>query len=434
MTVPLTVLEVPDYDIGLRGKMLRAEKLTGDSGAAFCTIVHGLSVVDEVTDTLVSNQGNGYPDEKIVIDESTRVELPWRSGSITAVIGDLADAEGVPVPASPRGQVARLQERFAGHGLVPTLGFEYELWIFEAAAGVPVGTRGPTGWEHPLGGAENAYSLSRVAQAHDLAVELVDRLEQVGVPVEAFHSELGPGFFEFALMPQPALRAADGAARAKQYLRELAAERGLRVSFMAKPFADRSGAGGHVHSSLARDGANAFASEPGRLSDVGRGYVAGLLETLGDLTALFNPFVNSFKRLDKEMYVAETATWGVDDRGAACRVLLGSMAGARVEHRRPGADANPYLVTAGLLAGGLVGIEEGLALQESGRGDDSSPLPGDLGTAIARFEGSRYAKEAFGETFVQAYAATRRAELAAYERWLRATITDWEMRRYGDHL
>jgi glutamine synthetase len=91
-------------------------------------------------------------------------------------------------------------------------------------------------------------------------------------------------------------------------------------------------------------------------------------------------------------------------------------------------------VTAGLLAGGLVGIEEGLALQESGRGDDSSPLPRDLGTAIARLEGSRYAKEAFGETFVQAYAATRRAELAAYERWLRATITDWEMRRYGDHL
>jgi glutamine synthetase len=434
MTVPLTLLEVPDYDIGLRGKLVRSEKLIGKSGVAFCTILHGLSVVDEVTDTLVSNKDNGYPDEKVVIDESTRVELPWKSGSITAVIGDLADGEGVPVPASPRGQVARLQERYASHGLVPILGFEYELWIFEAASGVPLGTKRPTGWEHPLGLAENAYSLSRVAQAHNLAVELIDRLEQVDIPVEAFHSELGPGFFEFALMPQPALRAADGAARANQYLRELAAERGLRASFMAKPFADRSGAGGHVHSSLVRDGANAFASEPGRLSDVGSAYLAGLLETLGDLTALFNPFVNSFKRLDKEMYVAEAATWDIDDRGAACRVLLDSMHGARVEHRRPGADANPYLVTAGLLAGGLVGIEESLELQKAGRGNDLTPLPRDLGTATSKFEESRYAKAAFGETFVAAYAATRRAELAAYELWLRNTITDWELRRYGDHL
>lgn len=423
MSVSLTQLEVPDYDLGLRGKLLRAEKLAAGAGSAFCTIVHGLSLADDVTDTLTSNQGNGYPDARVAVYEETRIDLPWRAGAVTAVIGDLVDADGVPIPASPRGQVHRLQERYAALGVVPVLGFEYEVWIYGG------GDRG-----EPLGRTENAYSLARLHDVHALATEFIERMEHIGAPVEAFHSELGPGFFEFALKPQHALRAADGAARARQYFRDLCAERGLRASFMAKPFADRSGAGGHVHSSLVRDGANGFAQAPGELSMLGHHYLAGLLETMGEFTALFNPFVNSYKRLDKEMFVAETATWGTDDRSVALRVLLDSTTGARVEHRRPGADASPYLVTAGLLAGGLVGIQQGSELPPAGHGGREAPLPGDLGTATALFENSHHAKSQFGEEFVEGYAATRRSELARYEHWLRTTITDWELRRYGEHL
>ncbi|MCR1785560.1 glutamine synthetase family protein [Nocardioides carbamazepini] len=421
MSVALTQLEVPDYDLGLRGKLVRTEKLDGD-GLAFCTIVHGLSLTDEVTDTPTSNAANGYPDARVRVDPDTVVELPWRTGRVTAAIGDLVDADDVPIPASARGLVGRLAGRYAELGLEPVLGFEYELWIEDAE------TRAP------LGRTENAYSLTRLRETEEVAAAFIDRMEQIGAPVEAFHAELGPGFFEFALKPQPALRAADGAARARQYFRDLCAERGLRATFMAKPYGDRSGAGGHVHSSLVRAGRNVFADRPGELSPLAETYLAGLLATMGDLSALVLPFVNSYKRLDKEMFVAESATWGPDDRSTALRVLLDSVPGARVEHRRPGADASPYLVAAALLGGGLVGIDEGLTLPPSGPRADAEPLPADLRAAADRLEASHHAKAVLGEDFVTGYVATRRDEAARYERWLQTTITDWELRRYGEHL
>ncbi|WGX96677.1 glutamine synthetase family protein [Nocardioides sp. L-11A] len=421
MSVALTQLEVPDYDLGLRGKLVRTEKLDGD-GLTFCTIVHGLSLTDEVTDTPTSSAANGYPDARVRVDPDTVVELPWRTGTVTAAIGDLVDADGVPIPASARGLLGRLVGRYAELGLEPVLGFEYELWIEDAA------TRAP------LGRTENAYSLTRLRETEAVAADFVDRMEQIGAPVEAFHAELGPGFFEFALKPQPALRAADGAARARQYFRDLCAERGLRATFMAKPYGDRSGAGGHVHSSLARDGRNVFAERPGEVSPLAQGYLAGMLATMGDLTALVLPFVNSYKRLDKEMFVAESATWGLDDRSTALRVLVDSVPGARVEHRRPGADASPYLVAAALLGGGLAGIDEGLALPPAGPRADAEPLPADLRSAADRLEASYHAKAVLGEDFVAGYAATRRNEADRYEHWLRTTITDWELRRYGEHL
>lgn len=421
MNVRLTRLEVPDYDLGLRGKLMPAEKIHSD-GLTFCAIVNGLSVVDEVTDTAASNATNGYPDVRVLVDESTLVELPWKASGMTAVIGDLVGEDLQPIPASSRGHVKRLASRYADLGLEPVLGFEYEMWIHEA---------GPDG--APFGSTENAYSLTRLAEVEDLAVEFINRMDSVNAPVEAFHSELGPGFFEFALAPQPALRAADGAVRARQFFRELCAERGLRASFMAKPFGDKSGAGGHVHSSLTKDGHNVFAEAPGELSAIGRHYLAGLLETMGDFTALFNPFVNSYKRLDKEMYVAESASWGTAGRETALRVLLGTLPGARVEHRRPGADANPYMVAAGLLAGGIVGLEQNLELPPEGAGTDER-MPDNLTDACDRLESSSVAKDVFGEEFIAGYVATRRNDAAQYERWLRTFITDWELHRYGGHL
>lgn len=421
MNVPLTRLEVPDYDLGLRGKLVRSDKATPSSVLAFCTIVHGLSLTDDVTDTPTSNAANGYPDARVELDESTRVELPWLPGRVEAVIGDLVTSAGRAIPASPRGQLLRVREGYAALGLEPILGFEFEMWLLDAATGRPIGTT------------ENAYSLDRLNSTQALATEFIDRMEAIDAPVEAFHSELGPGFFEFALKPQPVVKAADGAARARQYFRDLCAEQGLRASFMAKPFAGKSGAGGHVHSSLARDNTNVFAASPGALSVDGEHYLAGLLASMADFTLLFNPFVNSYKRLDKEMFVAESAAWGSDDRSVALRVLFDSVSGARVEHRRPGADVSPYLSALGLVAGGLAGLSQHYPLPPAGHGAER-PLPGDLLSAIEAFESSALAKDLLGEEFVLGFAATRRSEWRRYEQWLATTVTEWESQRYGAHL
>jgi glutamine synthetase len=148
---------------------------------------------------------------------------------------------------------------------------------------------------------------------------------------------------------------------------------------------------------------------------------------------MLNPFVNSYKRLDKEMFVAEQATWGLDDRSAACRVLLDSVGGARVEHRRPGADVSPYLAAAAVLGGGWTGISESLELPPA-HDSASDDLPGSLETALERFTSSPLPKSIFGEEFREVFAATRKAELARYQDWLGRSITDWETRRYQEHL
>jgi glutamine synthetase len=415
---------VADYDLGLRGKLVRTDKTLDASALAFCTILYGLSPIDDVTDTPFSNAANGYPDALLVPDESTRIELPWRPGT-DAVIAELTGADGRPLDLSPRVAVQSLAARYAELDLQPVFGYEYEMWIFKPDADGVVAGRAP------FGATENAYSLTRCAEITDLAMEFTNRLHQVGIEIEAFHSELGPGFFEFTLSPAPAPRAADNAARARQYLRDLCTERGLHASFMAKPFADKSGAGGHVHSSLSRDGVNIFADDSRALSPEAGHYLAGLLTTMPDVTLLLNPYVNSYKRIDPEMFTPARANWGRDDRGVACRVLLTNRKSARVEHRRPGADASPYLVAAALLAGGLHGLTERTQLPDPGR--EAAELPGDLGAALTQFEGSPWLPDLLGKSFCTSFATTRRTELERFDQWMRRSITSWELSRHLEH-
>ncbi|KOS57537.1 glutamine synthetase family protein [Rhodococcus rhodochrous] len=428
--VSMTQLEVPDYDLGLRGKLVRSDKTVHPSGLAFCTIIYGLSLTDEVTDTPFSNAENGYPDLTLAPDESTRIDLPWRAGT-QAVIGDHLSADGRPFEASPRAVLKSLVERYRALDLNPVLGYEYEVWVFRENNNCDRGD--PTRFE-PFGSTENAYSLTRSAEIDRFAQQFIDRMNDVGIEVEAFHAELGPGFFEFTLTPQPALKAADHAARARQYLRDLCAEHGLRASFMAKPFADKSGAGGHVHSSLARGGQNIFATEPGTLSPIGSRYLAGLVNSMPDLALMFNPFINSYKRIVPDMFVAEHASWGYDDRNVACRVLVDGITSARIEHRRPGADANPYVVADALLAGGLDGLQRSLELPQVGLHKGSAvDLPSNLSQALVLFESSPIAADLLGKTFTQSFAATRRAELNRFEQWIHSSITDWELSRHLEH-
>src|SRR5690606_15055585 len=150
------------------------------------------SVVDEVSDTPVSNAGNGYPDARLVPDQSTRVALPWRPGT-DAVIADMVGADGAPLAMSPRNSLRSLVDRYAELDLEPVLGFEYEFWLFQDREDP----------RRPLGSTENAYSLSRIAESQSLATEFIDRMHAVGIEIEMFHTELGPGFFEFTMAPAP---------------------------------------------------------------------------------------------------------------------------------------------------------------------------------------------------------------------------------------
>jgi glutamine synthetase len=429
--MPTVRLEVSDYDLGLRGKLEHADKAAPSSRLSFCTIVYGLSLVDEVADTPLGSAANGYPDAFAVPDEATRVDLPWLESS-QAVIADMVHEDSSPVLESPRTAVRRLQGEYTDLGLEPVFGYEYEVYVTHAAD-APGGGR-------PLGRTINGYSLSRISEAQPMLDVFLDRMAAIGIHVEMFHSEIGPGFFEFALAPADPLTSADSAARARQWFRETCAEFGLRATFMAKLYGTESGSGGHVHQSLNEGGRNVFSDGAGALSEVGAHYLGGLLATMGDFSLLFNPFVNSYKRLDPELFVATRATWGTDNRNAACRAILNVPAkSARVESRRPGADASPYLVAAGLLAGGLHGlrnrIDPGAPLAA---GDDlataGGSLPGDLRAAIEAFAASPLVREYLGPELVASFLATRRAEQQAFDDWWRSSVSEWELARYPDHI
>ncbi|QSR28518.1 glutamine synthetase [Nocardioides aromaticivorans] len=408
--VPLARLEVPDLEHGLREKLIRADRLRPGDRAAHSTTIYGVSLSGDMTDTVLGHAGNGYPDASIELDELTRVSLPW--AGLEAVIGDVVDHHGDPVGVSPRTMVQNLVERFGALGLAPVLGFEYEVWVFEADAGrdLPLPAR-----------------LARAGAMSDLVAELARRMAAIGHPLSAVRSEAHAGFIEVSIAHGPALHAADGAARARRYLAELCAERDLIASFMAKPFGGREGAAGHVHASLERDGVNLFAG--GELTAEAAGFVAGLVDSLPDLTLMFNPHVNSFKRIDPRMWVPTSASWGYDDRRAACRVVLRPDASARVEHRRGGADANPYVSASAVLAGGIDGLERDLALPQP-RLPSRRTVPVSLGEAIAAFEDSSFVDRLLPRRFAEAFAATRRAELARYRAWLDENITPFELARH----
>lgn len=424
-SIPLTRIEVPDYSLGLRGKLVRRDAAQMGAGAKFCTIVYGLSPADAVADNSFSSAENGYPDRMVLFDEETRVDLPWHSNT-EAVIADLAEPDGAPFGASPRGMLRNVLARYSSRGLTPMLGYEFEFWIFHDTDRVR-----PNGVTEALGRQTNAYSMQRIAECSALIQEFMWRMEQIGVHVEAFHSELGPGLFEFTLTPEPALRAADNAVRAKQYMRELCSEYGLGASFMAKPFGSESGAGGHVHSSIMHEGRNIFAEEAGSLSKIGEHYLAGVLDTMPDFMALFAPYINSYKRIDPSQFVADCANWAEDNRSASCRTLLGSLVSARVEHRIPGADTSPYFSALGILAGGIHGIERELALDQVAA--PSRSLPVGLTEATHALGESPVARELLGDMLIEGVTKMQEAEVQEYSQWLRSNITDWERARHLEH-
>jgi glutamine synthetase len=287
----------------------------------------------------------------------------------------------------------------------------------------------------PLGRTMNAYSSLRLGELRPLVHAFFDRMEAVGIPIESVHTELGHGMVEFAIEHALVLEAADHAVRAKAYLKELCGELGLVATFMPKWRTGAPTSGCHFHQSLWRDGGNAFASPDGGLSPLARRYLAGQLATMADFTAVFNPSVNAFRRLQPGTWTPATASWGVDNRTAAIRAITGSAKGTRLEHRRAGADVNPYLAIAAMLAGGLHGIAGQLEAPDPAASDASADgrfprLPATLADAVGALRESPVAPALLGSEFVAQYLLSREVELGLWREWEADQVTEWEQRRY----
>jgi len=424
-----------DIDGILRGKYLHIDKFAGalDGGFGFCDVVFGWDSHDQCYDnTQVTGWQHGFPDALARLDVSTARRVPW-DGNVPFFLGEFVNADGSPYPVCPRQTLKRVLKRAERMGFTPMCGIEYEWFNFAET---------PQSWAAKRGvGPETitpgmfGYSLLRMGDQRGFFNALMDEMLAFGVPIEGLHTETGPGVYEVAIQFSEALEAADRAILFKTGAKEIGKRFGVMPSFMAKWNAQLPGCSGHIHQSLSDGKTNLFYDAKARRSSMSKlfeSYLAGQIEALMQFAPMFWPTINSYKRLVDGFWAPVKPTWGLDNRTASFRVIAGSPKSTRLETRCPGADMNPYLATAAVIAAGLHGVERGLKLTTppitgTNQGAEHIPrAPRSLIETTRIFQQSDIARDWFGDLFVDHFAATREWE---HRQWQDA-VTDWELKRY----
>jgi glutamine synthetase len=431
-------LAVSDIDGILRGKYMHIDKFLGvaqphpNGGFGFCDVVFGWDSSDQCYDnTEVTGWQHGFPDSLARIDLDTARRVPW-DNNVPFFLGEFINPDGSPYPVCPRQTLRRVLKRAEKLGLMPMCGMEFEWFNFLET---------PQGWAQkkgvspePLTPGMFGYSLLRMNQNREFVNALMDELAQFGIPLEALHTETGPGVFEAAIAFGPALEQADRSILFKTAVKEIGARFGIMPSFMAKWSQAYPGCSGHIHQSLSDGKKNLFSDPKGRhgMSRLFESYLAGQVACLMEFAPMFWPTINSYKRLVDGFWAPVKPTWGVDNRTASFRVLASSAKSTRLETRCPGADVNPYLAMAAVIAAGLYGVEKNLKLTAppiTGTNQGAEHIPRAPRTLIETtriFKDSTIARDFLGDTFVDHFAATRDWE---WRQWLDG-VTDWELKRY----
>ncbi|HEV2417359.1 MAG TPA: glutamine synthetase family protein [Terriglobia bacterium] len=428
-----------DVDGILRGKYISSNKFfsVAESGLGFCDVIFGWDCADALYDRpSVTGWHTGYPDATARIDLSTFRILPWEPNTAFFLL-DFFRSDRKPLAVSPRQVLRRIVEHAESMGYSPRAAIEYEYWLFRED---PHSAREKRFLNlAPMTPGMFGYSLLRASVHSDLAHAILDAAHALNIEIEGHHTETGPGVYETAIRVDDALRAADKAALFKTAVKVVAQKRGLMATFMAKWNAALPGSSGHIHQSLMdlRARRNLFYGGSDRaLSPLMGHYLGGQLALMPEFAVMFLPSINSYKRTapGTKSWAPVNATWGVDNRTTALRALLTGPKTTRVEHRLPGADANPYLALAASLASGLYGVEQRLkppkAAANAYDSEDAAPLPRTLKEANDLFIKSRAARDWFGGEFVDFYSLTRDWEVRQFER----AVTDWELERYFESI
>jgi glutamine synthetase len=367
----------------------------------------------------------------------TLVRAPWLGDDIAQVMLSIHERDGRVSDLDPRAVLAGVIARFAADGLKPVVACELEYYLVDAVArdeaGAPriarLGGRPPT--------LHGTYGLTELQDADAFLRDLWSAADVQGVPVEGAISEYAPGQMELTLKHRnDALRAADEAVMYKRLVKGVARRHGMDATFMAKPFATSAGSGMHLHVSVEdAAGNNIFASEHPEGSPALRHAIGGMRDTLGDAFAIFAPNANSYRRFKANSFAPVSPTWGVDNRTVSLRVPAGASATRHVEHRVCGADANPYLALAALLAGVHHGmknqIDPGPPVVGDGYAQSAETgirLPSNWFSAVDTFAASPVMADYLGERFVRMFASVKRTEQERFFEVVSPLDYDWYLR------
>jgi glutamine synthetase len=433
--VDTVVLAFTDMQGRLQGKRFHGRFFVDEvlpHGTEACNYLLAVDVdMNTVSGYAISSWERGYGDFAIHPDLATLRLLPWQPGT-ALLLGDVEWLDGTPVPPSPRQVLRRQLDRLAERGWTAMAGTELEFMVFRDSF--------ESAWSHgyremtPANQYNVDYSVLGTSRVEPLLRSIRNGMAGAGMTVESAKGECNLGQHEIAFRYADALTTADNHVVYKNGAKEIAAQAGMSLTFMAK-YDEREGNSCHLHVSL-RDGEGApvFAGDGAHgFSPVFEHYIAGQLAALRELTLLFAPNINSYKRFAEGSFAPTAVAWGLDNRTCPLRVI-GHGLGLRVENRTPGGDVNPYLALAAAIAAGLHGIDAELPLEEPLAGNaylsDAPRVPGTLRDAAELFEQSALARAAFGDDVVDHYTHMARVEVAAYD----AAVTDWERYRGFERL
>ena len=342
------------------------------------------------------------------------VPVPWLEGDHSQLHAMMQNPDGTPFDIDPRQILKTVTERYAAHGLTPVVASEMEFYLLpESAFENDLPRTELSQFERP-----DAYSIEQIDEQRELLEDIRYCCQVQNIPADAITSELGHGQFEINLnhVADPLL-AADHAIMFKRLIKGVARKHKHSATFMAKPFGERSGNGMHLHFSvLDQQGDNIFNNGSDEGSDKLQHAIAGLLQAMPESMLIFAPNLNSYRRLLPGSHAPVSANWGYENRTVSVRVPDSPNVARRIEHRVAGADSNPYLVIAVVLAAALQGIEQQMTPPAAMAGDaysadDPGPaLPTQWPDAIDAFESSALMKDLLGQQFVQVFTALKRQE------------------------
>lgn len=399
---------------------------------AFCEVILVSDPKDGIYDNAeYTGKDTGYPDAYVTIIPSSCRDIPFEENQLLFMAEFTKGTEDL----CSRAVLRRVLDKAAAMGYEAFAALEYEFFVFDETPD-SIRAKGYRDLK-PMTPDYYAYSMIRTTVHADFYHQIMKMSEDMDFPIECLHAEAGPGFLEAAIAYDKAVNAGDKAALFKTFMKILAQRNNKMATFMAKLSFNLSGQGGHMHLSLRHSGGGKSAFyDPGQtynMSRIQRHFLAGQQLLMPELLAMCCPTVNSFSRLTSEFFVPKDATWGVENRTTALRLIPGNDKSQRIEYRLSSADANPYLALAAAIGSGLYGIENQLEPEPEIKGNaytqTYSPkliLPRTLWDAAQNLRHSTAANALFGPPFVNYFVASREWE----ELQFRKHVTDWEMDRY----
>ncbi len=398
-------------------------------GPAFCQGVWVTNTRGGVLDGHGSIS-DGLPDLVSRLDEETIRKMPWEPG-VAYAIADAFEPNGHVSPVAPRSVLKSIVSEYVAHGLVPVLGPELEFYLAHRPQGA---------WERVINKTGRVYTTGSMVDPDGVFLWMLRMIDQLNVGAFAGNHEFSPSQYEINLWHSDALDAADRTFMFKTAVKDLADRKGMLATFMGKPWNDEGGSGFHVHFSVTDShGSNQMHDGGEQLSSVALSMIAGIVEHADALSAFTNPTINAFKRLGPDTLAPYRANWGWDNRSTMVRIPPERGQGTRLELRIGDGAANPYVVSAAVLAAALDGIQRGLtppvALDGWTYEDESaSVLPMTLGEALDALAADEILTGRLGPLFVETFVTLKRDEIDRYNAEVpepdTRDVTDWELDEY----